>query len=169
MTIAFKTDEALTQLDGSESYVHIMLPAANEINDAENSSGFYVDDENASDCSDDDEEIETSNVESVDGSPTVSIRRELPIQRAVMHNRLSSRFLPLKDVDIDRKIDLSDVTLIKIGDIIANFPTPPTHIPRGRENVTPTYSAAAALKAVSFGFGSLKRGVDKLGIFSPKK
>ena len=149
--------------------MHTMLPAANESSDAENSSGFYVDDENASDCSDDDEEIETTNVESVDGSPTVCLRRELPVQRAVIHNRLSSRFLPLMDVDIDRKIDLSDDTLLKISDMIAKFPTPPTHIPRGREIVTPTYSAAAALKAVSFGFGSLKRGVDKLGIFSPKK
>lgn len=146
-----------------------MLPAANESNDAESSSGFYVDDENASDCSDDDEEIEIANVESVNGSPTVSSRRELPVQRAVMHNRLSSRFLPLKDVDIDRKIEFSDATLIKIGDMIANFPTPPNHIPRVRESVPTTYSAAAALKAVSFGFGSLKRGVDKLGIFSPKK
>ena len=149
--------------------MHTMLPAANESNDTENSNGFYVDDENASDCSDDDEEIETTIVQSVDGSPTVSFRRDLPPQRTVMHNRLSSRFLPLKDVDIDRKIELSNATLLKIGDMIASFPTPPTHIPRVRESVTPTYSAAAALKAVSFGFGSLKRGVDKLGIFSPKK
>lgn len=130
-----------------------------------------IDDENNSDCSEDDDEdtIVMPLHISIDDTITVPVRTEN--RRSVILNRLSCKFVPLKDVKIDRPAEISGMTFDKIDEMIAKFPQPPTHVPRAQETVAPTYSqmSSAALKAVNFGFGSLKRGVDKLVFFSPKK
>lgn len=130
-----------------------------------------IDDENNSDCSDDDEDVTMPHHSSIDDNLAIPVKTENRPGRSVVLKRLSCKFLPHKDMRIDRPVEISGSTFNKIDEMIARFPLPPTHLPRAQEAVTPAYSlmSSAALKAVNFGFGSLKRGVDKLGIFSPKK
>lgn len=130
-----------------------------------------IDDENNSDCSDDDEDITMPHHSSIDDTLAIPVKTENRPGRVVVLKRLSCKFLPHMDYRIDKPIEISRSTYDKIDEMIAKFPLPPTHLPRAQEAAAPSYSlmSSAALKAVNFGFGSLKRGVDKLGFFSPKK
>jgi hypothetical protein len=130
-----------------------------------------IDDENNSDCSDDDEDVTMPHHLTIDDTLAIPVKAESRPGRIVVLKRLSCKFLPQTDYRIDRPVEISRSTFDKIDEMIAKFPLPPTHVPRAQEAAAPSYSlmSSAALKAVNFGFGSLKRGVDKLGIFSPKK
>jgi hypothetical protein len=130
-----------------------------------------IDDENNSDCSDDDEDITMPHHSTIDDNLAIPVKAENKPGRNVVLKRLSCKFLPQTDYRIDRPVEISGSTFDKIDEMIAKFPLPPIQIPRAQEAAVPSYSlmSSAALKAVNFGFGSLKRGVDKLGIFSPKK
>ena len=125
-------------------------------------------DGNASDCSDDEEATVASASENAESNVIASVDLKSRSAR-YSFRRLSSRFVPATDsVSV---IDLSEPTLSKLDELISKFPVTPTHIPRIQEVAPPAYSkiSSAAMSAVSFGFGSLRRGADKLGLFAQKK
>lgn len=142
---------------------------ASDIADGDEDHSFETDDENNSECSDDEED--TTDVISTGDNSTAILKNEQQSRRPTTSKRLSSKFLPMKDIGLDSQISLTSSTLAAIDNLIQRFPTAPTNVPQPPEPSTPAYSqvSSAALKAVSFGFGSLRRGVDRWGLFSPKK
>ena len=139
-----------------------------DIADGADDHSFETDDENNSECSDEEDAIDV--ISKGDNSTTI-LKSEQQSRRSTTSKRLSSKFLPMKDIGFDSQIALSAATLAAIDNLIQRFPTAPTNVPQPPEPSTPAYSqvSSAALKAVSLGFGSLRRGVDRLGLFSPKK
>ena len=127
-------------------------------------------DGNASDCSDDEAATNASVSETAESYTVTSIKEESHAKRYPLQ-RLSSRYIPAEWLSLETSVDLNDNELSRIDDVIVKFPSPPTHIPRVQEVAPQSYSNLpfTALKAVGFGFGSLRRGVDKLGFFAPKK
>lgn len=129
---------------------------------------FETDDENNSECSD---EEDTADVISTGDNSTTVLKSGQQSRRTTTSKRLSSKFLPMKEIGFDSQIVLNAANLTIIDNLIQRFPTAPTNVPQASEPSTPAYSqvSSAALKVVSLGFGSLRRGVDRLGLFSPKK
>lgn len=128
-------------------------------------------DENISDCSDDEEVTHVSFSEITERNATTLLSNAESQYERHKFQRLSSKYLLPVDAHSGGTVDMSDAALRRLDDIIAEFPIPPSHVPQLQETTPPIYSnlSSAAMKAVSFGFGSLRRGVDKLGIFAPKK
>lgn len=151
------------RMSSNESNVHL-------ITNLEDFFPSSVSEGNVSDCSDDEEMTHTSISETTESNTVKSIKIE-PLFERHQFRRLSSNFLFPTDAESSAVSYLSINTLDKLEDIIAEFPIPPSHVPQLDEEIPPIYSnlSSAAMKAVSFGFGSLRRSVDKLGIFNPKK
>ena len=150
-------------MSSSESDVHLIT----DVGDFFPSS---VSEGNISDCSDDEQMTHTSLSETTEGNAVKSVEVESLFERH-QFRRLSSKYLFATDTESSAVSYMSTATLDKLEDIIAEFPIPPSHVPQLDEEIPPIYTnlSSAAMKAVSFGFGSLRRGVDKLGIFNPKK
>ena len=95
----------------------------------------------------------------------VSDQREIKLKE-----RLSAKCVPTcRSERLDKETgnkSISSEVLMKCQDLAEQFPPAPEFIPQRTQEREPpaTYMASSAIKAMSFGFGSLRRGLaDRLG------